>query len=92
MAMIAMVGKRKKDASLSDSILNHPEHVILNSFFFFLKFLPVVGIVEIQKSWKYQPLTPSGSDFMASLKNEKLMIKRGGTARYYIFLNKFCLK
>ena len=91
MAMIAMVGKRKEDALLSDSMLNHPEHVTLNSFFF-LKFLPVVGIIEIQKSWKYQPLTPSGSDFMASLKNEKLMIKRGGTARYYIFLNKFCLK
>ena len=44
-----MVGKRKEDASLSDSMLNHPEHVTLNSFFF-LKFLPVVGIIEIQKS------------------------------------------
>ena len=37
------------------------------------------------------PLTPSGSEFMAFLKSDKLMmIER--TAKYYIFLDTFCLK
>ena len=65
---------RGKDASLGNSMLNHPGHVTLTSWIF-LKFLPVVGIIEI---WKYQSLTPSGSDLMAFLKKEKLMMGGGG--------------
>ena len=60
---IATVAKRK-NASLGNSMLNHPGHVTL-TLIFFLKFLPVVGIIETWQSQKYYLLTPSGSDFMA---------------------------
>ena len=64
---------------LSNSILNHPGHATLTTWIF-LKFLPVVGIIEIWKSWKYYLLTSSFSDYMAFLKNDKLMM--GGAAKY----------
>ena len=70
-----------KNASLSNYMLNHPGHVTLTSQMF-LKFLPVVGIIEIWKSGKYYVVTSVGSEFMAFLKNEK----------YYVFLDNFCLK
>ena len=43
----------------------------------FYKFLPVVGIIEIWNSWKYQPLTPNFSEFMAFLKNDELIMIEG---------------
>ena len=55
-------------------MLNHPGKVTL-TLWIVLKFLPVKGIIEIRKSRKYYPLTSSGSDFMAFLKNDKLMIE-----------------
>ena len=75
---------------LSNSILNHPGHATLTTWIF-LKFLPVVGIIEIWKSWKYYPLTPRGSEFMAFSKNDKLMMIVGA-AKYKNFLDNFCLK
>ena len=42
---IATVAKRK-NASLGNSMLNHPGHITLTSWVF-LKFLPVVGIIEM---------------------------------------------
>ena len=51
--------------------------------FFFLKFLSVVGIIEIQKSWKYQALTRSASEFMTFLKNDKLMMIVGGQILHF---------
>ena len=42
--IIAMVAK-KKNASLSNSMLNHPGHVTF-TLRIFLEFLPVVGIIE----------------------------------------------
>ena len=38
--------KEEKNASLDNSMLNHPGHVTLISWIF-LKFLPVLGIIEI---------------------------------------------
>ena len=43
--IIATVAKRK-NALLDSSMLNHPGHVTF-TFWIFLKFLPVVGIIEI---------------------------------------------
>ena len=43
--IIATVAKRK-NASLGNSMLNHPGHVNL-IFWNFLNFLPVLGIIEI---------------------------------------------
>ena len=43
--IIATVAKRK-NASLGNSMLNHPGHVTL-IFWNFLNFLPVLGIIEI---------------------------------------------
>ena len=34
----------------------------------------MAGIIEIWKFWKYLPLNPSGSEFMAFLENYKLMM------------------
>ena len=42
---IATVAKRK-NASLGNSMLNHPGHITLTSWVF-LKFLPMVGIIEM---------------------------------------------
>ena len=56
---------------------------------FFKTFLPVLGIIEILKSLKYQLQTLSSSEFMAFLKNDKLMMIRGGTAEYINFLDNF---
>ena len=44
-----MVAKWEKKASLGNAMFNHPGHVTLTSWTF-LKFLPVVGIIEICKS------------------------------------------
>ena len=44
-AIIATVGKRK-NCLLGNSMLNYPGHVTLTSWIF-MKFLPVVGIIEI---------------------------------------------
>ena len=60
---------RGKDTSLGNSMINHPGHVTLTSWIS-LKFLPMVGIIEIWKSWKYYPLTSMGSEFMAFKKND----------------------
>ena len=49
--IIATVYNRK-NASLGNSMLNHPEHVTF-TIWIFLKFLPVVGIIEIRQSRKY---------------------------------------
>ena len=49
---------------LGNSMSKNPGQVIFNSWTF-LKKLPVVGIKETWISWKYQSLTPSGSDSMA---------------------------
>ena len=43
--IIATVAKRK-NALLDSSMLNHPGHVTF-TFWIFLKFLPMVGIIEI---------------------------------------------
>ena len=64
--------QEEKKASLGNSMLIYLGYVALTSWIF-LKFLPVVGIKEIWKSWKHDPLTPSGLDFMAAFKNDKLM-------------------
>ena len=78
-----------KDVSLDNSMLNYPGHVTLTSCVF-KKFLPVVGIIKILKSLKYKPLTPSGSEVMVFLNNDKLMMMIGGGAAKYInFLDKF---
>ena len=68
---------RGKDTSLGNSMINHPGHVTLTSWIS-LKFLPMVGIIEIWKSWKYYPLTSMGSEFMVFKKNDKLMLIKGG--------------
>ena len=47
--VIAMVANRKKNASLGNSMLNHKGHFSLTSWIF-LRFLPVVGTIEIRKS------------------------------------------
>ena len=47
--VIVMVAKRKKNASLGNSMLNHKGHFNLTSWIF-LRFLPVVGTIEIRKS------------------------------------------
>ena len=45
--IITTVPKRKKkNASLGNSMLNYPGHVTF-TLWIFLKFLPVVGIIEI---------------------------------------------
>ena len=79
-----------KDASLDNSMLNHPGHVPLTSWIF-KNFLPVAGNIQICKPWKYWPLTPSGSEFMVFLKNDKLMMI-GEPPSCNNFLNNFCLK
>ena len=43
--IIATVAKRK-NVSLGNSMLNHPGHVTL-TLWIFLKFLPVIGIIDI---------------------------------------------
>ena len=53
---------------------------------FFSKLLPVVGIIEIWKPWKYKPLTPSISGFIILSINGKLMCLD------YFFFNNFCFK
>ena len=47
-SVIATIANRK-NALLRNSMLNHPGHVTLTSWIF-LKFLPVVGIIEILNS------------------------------------------
>ena len=49
--IIATVSNRK-NASLGNSMLNHPGHVTF-TLWIFLKFLTVVGIIEIRESRKY---------------------------------------
>ena len=49
--IITKIAKRKQ-FSLGNSMLNHAGHFTLTSWVFF-KFLPVVVIIEIRKSWKY---------------------------------------
>ena len=70
LTVITATVAKKKNTSLGNFMLNHPGHVTFTSWRF-LKFLPVVGIIEIWKSRKYWPLTPRASDFMAFFKNEK---------------------
>ena len=87
--IIGMVLNRK-NSSLGDSMLKHPGYATLTSWIF-LKLLPVVGIIEIWKSWKYWPLTSSGSDFMAFQKVTNWWY-RIAPAKGYIFLDNFLLK
>ena len=49
--IIATVSNRK-NASLGNSMLNHPGHVTLTSWIF-KNFLPVIGMIELQKSGKF---------------------------------------
>ena len=65
-------------------------HVTLISWIF-SKFSPVVGIIEIQKCWKYYPLTPSNSEFMVLLINNKIVCL-GWHFKYYFFFDNFCFK
>ena len=44
-SVLATVAKRK-NVSLGNSMLNHPGHITLTSWVF-LKFLPMVGIIEM---------------------------------------------
>ena len=65
-------------------------HVTLISWIF-LKFSPVVGFTEIWKPWKYQPLTPSISEFVVFFKNGKLACF-GWHFKYYFVFDSFCFK
>ena len=48
--------------------LEHVNHTLR----IFLKFSPVVGMIEKWKFWKNYPFTPSFSEYMAFLENGKL--------------------
>ena len=49
------------------SISNHPEYWNIDTLtsLICLKFLPVVDIIKTRKSWKYELLTPNGSEIMS---------------------------
>ena len=81
---------RGKDASLGNSMLGHPGacHPHLVDF---LEIFTIGRYHKDMKILKILALTPSGPEFMGFWKTGKLMMIEG-VAKYYIFLDNFCLK